>query len=550
MASEEWDTPSFLLDLSRFNVLDIRRRSDTDVKLPAATLLDAVFIQQQHQLLHPPFVPRLLQRMKDSARAHLQFHVCFGTVRYRRRLEMAGPHQTRISIHYETYLHYAVRKFMRDNIDINGNTGGFETMLWRPEDARTADRPHPFVAMRTLKDLISASIQQDVSPPVVHVFQCLVDWPTLLGVHDKRDMLTMASDLATKPDEHAVLVIVMSDMSQAYYFDPTGLSCTGSRRWRYAWEEALGKPLADLVSTPRQGAGTAAAGEDRRRAWGPQVLPALLRQPNRQINISAQWCYAWCTMVAGLLLWNCCRAPADVEKIGAYLYAKRAKLRPLSIKEQATYMDRKIRNFVMYMDEITQKTGAVSSYRCDTKMQSRRRPPSTHPTGNVYDEIENTEQFWDSVAVRGFTPVIHEYSVDDPEQAESPAPPARPGTAVDALTPPRKPQPRRGADASAKLTENMNRLNLRGGGGSGGPPPSPAPGCRRKLVRAWGGGEPARPACCACRARAPPRPAAPHTRNKIQWLNPRPMCTWAAPPKPRRAPWPCCIVRAKKSCIG
>ena len=215
-------------------------------------------------------------------------------------------------------------------------------------------------------------------------------------------------------------------------------------------------------------------------------------------------------MVAGLLLWNCCRAPADVEKIGAYLYAKRAKLRPLSIKEQATYMDRKIRNFVMYMDEITQKTGAVSSYRCDTKMQSRRRPPSTHPTGNVYDEIENTEQFWDSVAVRGFTPVIHEYSVDDPEQAESPAPPARPGTAVDALTPPRKPQPRRGADASAKLTENMNRLNLRGGGGSGGPPPSPRPGAAR-LVRAWGGSPRALPAARAGRGRR--RARLPHIRE-------------------------------------
>ena len=65
---------------------------------------------------------------------------------------------------------------MRDNIDINGNTGGFETMLWRPR-MRARRTARTLVAMRTLKDLI-CHIQQDVSPPVVHVFQCLVDWPT------------------------------------------------------------------------------------------------------------------------------------------------------------------------------------------------------------------------------------------------------------------------------------------------------------------------------------------------------------------------------------
>ena len=63
-----WDSKSFLLDLSRFGVLDIRRKSDADVRLDAATLLDEVYIQEQDQLLRKsPFESELLHRLRAAA---------------------------------------------------------------------------------------------------------------------------------------------------------------------------------------------------------------------------------------------------------------------------------------------------------------------------------------------------------------------------------------------------------------------------------------------------------------------------------------------------
>ena len=473
--TQAWDSASFMLDLSRFGVLDIRPKPKKEVELPPSSDLDALFVQQQDQLLHSPFVPVLLQRLRAAAPPRLRLHVCLGTVRYCRRLRLAGPRRTQMTVDYDLYLRYAVRTFLRDHIagyDVD-EPAPLQAVRWIPEEERTEARPHPFVAISNLKDM-TQSVRSDESPPVLHVFQCMVDWPALLGARDSSTILNMPPPRANAVDGHAMLILIMSDFSQAYYFDPVGSSCIGSRYWRLRWEEALGLPLRDLIRTKKEGGA----------AWGPQVLPALLRQPNRQINISAQWCYAWCIMVTGLLVWNCCQEAADAEKIGAYLYAKRAKLQTLPIGDQAKYMDRKIRNFVLYMSEI-QKVATPFVFPSDCasrRPRTRRRPPSAYPVADVYDDEIETEQFWKDIHSGEFTPVLQAYSVDDNENMP---PPPTPGATIDARTPPQRPEPRRPTPRTALQT-------LQSGGDI---PPSPAAECRLKLRRAWKG--PAAP-CLLC----------------------------------------------------
>ena len=426
-----WDSASFLLDLSRFGVLDIRRRSSADVKLPAATMLDHLFVKHQAQLMRAPFAPGLLQRLRAAAPPRMRLHVCLGTVRYRRRLRLEGERKTQMAVEYGLYLQHAVRKFMRGRV--HNMTEGAEAARWVPPEERTAEQPHPFESVLALETL-AKSVQSAASPPVLHVFQCLVDWPALLGVRDHAAILNMPREQANAADGHAMLVLVMSDLSAAYYFDPAGHSCIGSRYWRHRWEQALGVPLLDLVRTRRRG------GE----AWGPQVLPALLRQPNQQLNVSSQWCYAWCVMVMGLLVWNCVQEAAHAERIGAYLYAKRAKLQTLSIGEQAKYMDRKIRNFVLYMDEIENVSTDVV-HRCDQSLPARRRHPSPYPVADVYEDMEgHGDQLWrDLHAEKGrFSPLLAAHTVDaDKENTDPPL---------------RKPRARRpGKDLLSDKLENL-----------------------------------------------------------------------------------------------
>ena len=463
--TQAWDSASLLLDLSRFGVMDIRRKVDSDIKLPAASLLDHIFVRQQRQLMSAPFDPSLLQRLRAGAPPRTRLHVCLGTVRYRRRLRLEGPRQTEMAVQYELYLQHAVRSFMRPHVRgyRPDQSPGAQAARWVPPEERTKAQPHPFAVVPTLEALVQ-SVKSDVSPPVLHVIQCLVDWPALLGVRDTPIILNMPPAQANAADGHAMLVMVMSDLSAGYYFDPTGYCCIGSRYWRHRWEQALGVALQDLARTRRRRGG----GE----AWGPQVLPALLRQPNRELNVSSQWCYAWCVMVTGLLVWNCVQDAAGAEKIGAYLYAKRAKLQTLSIGEQAKYMDRKIRNFVLYMDEI-ERAPPVTADICSQSPAMRRRPPSVHPVADVYDNTEDGgDQFWQDLQQREFSPVLAAHAVDDQDQDDPQREePAAIRASVDALTPPRKPRARRGA-AVMPLEDTLNQLRLRGGA-------QPARGSRR-----------------------------------------------------------------------
>lgn len=406
-----WDSNSFLLDLSRFGVLDIRPRPGVEVKLPPGADLDKIFVAQQRQIEEYPFEPRMLMRMLQAAPERLKIHLCLSTVRFKRELRVEGPRETHMSIQYHLRLQCAVREFLRLYVNTSA-----EAVRWVPPDERKRRRCNPFEAVPTLEELAETA-RSKASPPVLHVFQCMVDWPAILGVRDKPVALRMSREPSKSPEGHAMLVLVMSDLSGAYYFDPAGHSCLGSRFWRHRWEQALGTRLQDLVRT-------------REQVWGPQILPALLRQPGRVLNITSQWCCAWCTMVTGLLVWNCCEDAASAEHIGEYLYAKRAKRQSESIAEQAKYMDQKIRHFVLYMAEMQLVPLLATVNACD-RVKERQRPQSIYPEESVTANMDDDNQFWRKLNSRNsdFSPVLQDYAVDpgDPPDVSS----APPGPALD-----------------------------------------------------------------------------------------------------------------------
>ena len=149
-----WDSNSFLLDLSRFGVLDIRPRPGVEVKLPPGADLDKIFVAQQRQVEEYPFEPRMLMRMLQAAPERLKIHLCLSTVRFKRELRVEGPRETHMSIQYHLRLQCAVREFLR--LYVNTSTSA-EAVRWVPPDERKRRRCNPFEAVPTWRVVFEAN---------------------------------------------------------------------------------------------------------------------------------------------------------------------------------------------------------------------------------------------------------------------------------------------------------------------------------------------------------------------------------------------------------